>query len=114
TNLGFIDLTCVNAATEARLDVNGGTLVNAVGGTIRSSAAAGGNRALNAQLDNQGALEVQQSISIGNSGRMFTSTAGAVEVQSGKTLTVSGGSSTLGAGSVLTGGGVLDLAGSHT
>src|SRR5262249_55472408 len=44
TNLGLIELTCVNAATQARLDITSGTLVNAGGGTIRSSVAAGGDR----------------------------------------------------------------------
>src|SRR5206468_2240714 len=68
TNLGLIDLTSINAATTAQLDVTSGTLVNAVGGAIRSSAAAGGSRQLNAALDNQGTLTVEQTLTMNRSG----------------------------------------------
>src|SRR5262249_36496706 len=65
TNFGLIELTCVNAATQARLDVTSGTLVNAGGGTIPSSVAAGGGRQLNAAPANQGTLKVEQALNMG-------------------------------------------------
>jgi hypothetical protein len=129
TNLGLIELTCVNAATQARLDVTSGTLVNAGGGTIRSSVAAGGDRQLNAALDNQGTLTVAQTLSMNSSGSVdsnsgtITLTSGDLSINSSpnfhttgaidlgaRTLTISGGSFNFDAGSV-TGTGTLALSG---
>src|SRR5262249_54589060 len=124
----LIDLTCVNAATQARLDVTSGTLVNAAGGTIRSSAAAGGDRQLNAALDNQGTVTVEQTLSMNrggsgesnSGGRTFNKgdlsinsspnfgTTGAIDIGAGRTFTISGGTFNLDAGSV-TGAGTLAL-----
>src|SRR5262249_7743052 len=128
TNFGLIELTCVNAATQARLDVTSGTLVNAGGGTIRSSVAAGGDRQLNAALDNQGTLTVAQTLSMNssqavdsNSGTITLtsgdlsinsspnfSTTGAIDIGGGRTFTISGGTFNFDAGSV-TGSGTLAL-----
>src|SRR5262249_33084923 len=130
TNLGLIDLTCVNAGTQARLDVTSGTLVNAVGGTIRSSVAVGGGRQLNAALDNQGTLTVEQTLSMNRGGSVDSNsgaitlttgdlsinsgpnfgTTGAIDIGVGRTFTISGGTFNFDAGSV-TGAGTLALSG---
>jgi hypothetical protein len=117
TNQGAIEITLAggsNFGYDSRLDVTAGALVNTVSASIQSLVGIrGGNRQLNAALDNQGTLDVQQTLSISNSSRTFTNATGAVNVVSGSLLTNAGGSSVLGSASVLTGGGQIDLAGSH-
>src|SRR5262249_36914317 len=65
TNQGAIEITQSggsNFGYDSRLDVSSGTLVNAAGASIASLIGVrGGNRQLNASLDNQGTLDVQQS-----------------------------------------------------
>jgi hypothetical protein len=114
-NLGQLELTAINTnGTTAELVVQNGTLVNAVGGLVAVQQGTGGTRNLNAELDNQGRLEVSQNLAINrasaqhsNSGtiELLTgnvaltqtgtapsfATSGAVILGAGRTLSVSGG-----------------------
>ncbi|MEX2140377.1 MAG: putative Ig domain-containing protein, partial [Pirellulales bacterium] len=114
TNNGTIELTSINGALHgATLNVSSGTLINV--GEIESAPGTGGARRLNAQLDNRGTLAVLQSLDMNNNtGRTFTSTDGAIEVDTGKTLTIINGTTVLGSNSVLTGSGGINLDGTHT
>src|SRR6185436_17172452 len=98
----------------ASLTVTAGTLINAPGATIVSLATGGSTRALNAQLDNQGTITVNQALSLGranaahqhsgtidlaggdliinlNSGTSSFTTTGAFTIPATRTLTVNGG-----------------------
>src|SRR5262249_18263180 len=67
-NGGTIELTDVGAAYGANLTVTNGSLTNAAGAEIRASAGAGGNRALNLELLNDGAVQIAQTTTLGRSG----------------------------------------------
>src|SRR2546423_4845881 len=88
------------------LNLTTGTLTNSPSGTISTLVGNGGGRALNAQIDNQGTISVAQSLSIDNPSRTFTSTAGTLNVASGRTVTISNGTTVLGAGTILLGSAV--------
>src|SRR5439155_12089969 len=62
--------------TGAVLNVTAGTLVNDSGGIISASVGDGGVRTLNAPVDNQGAIRVNQPLGVTNSGRTFKSSQG--------------------------------------
>ncbi len=64
TNNGSLVMTAVGVGYSVTLSVPNGTLVNGAGGTISSIAGSGGSRTLAAQLDNQGTLQVSQSLTI--------------------------------------------------
>jgi hypothetical protein len=53
SNAGTIDLTSANANYSETLTVTGGTLVNASGATLSTSAGTGRNRTISAHFDNQ-------------------------------------------------------------
>ncbi|MCC7003763.1 MAG: hypothetical protein IT357_16520 [Gemmatimonadaceae bacterium] len=113
TNTGLIRLTVADAGYTSTLAVTNGTLINEVGGIIRSVTGPGA-RTLNAQLDNRGLLDVAYPLTIGrpssahvNSGTIdltlanltlnqsgttpsFTNT-GTILVPTGRTMSVSGG-----------------------
>ncbi len=130
TNQGAIELTVTfGVAYSAQLVVTNGTLVNAPGASILSlpGAVAGGARTLNAQLDNQGDVDVQTPLTLDrpsaahlNSGTItlsggnllltqggttpsFVST-GTIAIGAGRTLQVNGGSFTSGTAATLGGG----------
>src|SRR5438876_6300030 len=63
-NNGTIELTSTNGAITPALHVTSGTLVNAAGGQINILAGTGGGRTLDAQLDNQGTLNVADTLTI--------------------------------------------------
>jgi hypothetical protein len=139
TNNGAIDLTAINASgTTAQLTVTNGTLINAGGatpGVIRALAGNGGARGLNAALDNQGILTVDQALTMArgssvhaNSGTINVSggdltitqsgtspsftNSGTINVPSGRTWTVTGGTwthggPTLGGATQATGGALV-------
>jgi hypothetical protein len=118
TNLGLIELVnntgnCCGP-TIANLNLTAGTLTNALGATIRSLGPSAPANILNAQVTNLGAIDVQQSLSITNSGRTFTSDAGTLNISAGQTLTVNGGTSSLGSGTVFAGAGKLSLTNTPT
>jgi hypothetical protein len=113
TNNGTIDLTSSPSfSTAAFLNVTNGTLLNAAGASIQSNVGGGGTRTLNAQLDNQGTLSVNQPLSVTNTSRTFTNTTGTIDVPVGSVLTINNGTSVLG-GSGFTGTGVIDLSGTQ-
>jgi len=114
TNNGVIELTAINGAgNTAALNVSSGTLTNAASGSIQSLAGAGGSRILNAQVTNLGTLTVSQNLTMSNSARTFTSTSGTIQVDPAKVLTITDGATALGSASLLSGGGQIDLAGTH-
>jgi len=64
TNNGTIILTDSTSSYGATLHVTAGTLTNAPGGVIDARVGASGTRTLDAQLDNQGTVNVNRSLSI--------------------------------------------------
>jgi hypothetical protein len=135
TNNGTIDLTAINGAsgTTAQLTVTSGTLTNAPGAIITSSAGTGGARTLAVALNNQGTLTVAQPLTMnlsaavhtngstgvinitggdltlnqGGVGPSFTN-LGTINLPSGRTWTVTGGAWTH-SGPTLGSGGALVL-----
>ena len=112
TNAGLIttnDLSTYNYTTT--LSVTTGTLTNT--GIIRTLDTTGGGSAgvINAQLDNQGLLDLVSDGSISNAGRTFDTSTGAINVASGKILTINGGTTLFGAGTALSGAGTISFAG---
>ncbi len=87
TNNGTIELTSYNAGYTTGLTVLNGTLVNASGGVIRSLAGSAGGRNLGAQLDNQGLLDVQHSMSLNRTSSVNVN-SGSIAVASGAALTL--------------------------
>ncbi len=118
TNNGLIELRTLDAFFGNSLTV-GGTLVNAPGAIIRSVPGFGG-KTLAAQLNNQGAVEVNEVLSLSrgsaahvNSGSIAVSGGNLSVSQSGTTPSFTNtGAITLAAGRVLAvGGGTLTLTG---
>ncbi|MGE5743833.1 MAG: beta strand repeat-containing protein [Gemmatimonadota bacterium] len=135
TNNGTIDLTAINgtSGTTAQLTVTSGTLTNAPGAIITSSAGTGGARTLAVALNNLGTLTVAQPLTMnlsaavhtngstgvinitggdltlnqGGAGPSFTN-LGTVNLPSGRTWTVTGGAWTH-SGPALGSGGALVL-----
>ncbi len=121
TNAGTIDLVSENSSYTTILAMPSGTLVNASTGTIRALPGGGGGaRQLNAQLDNQGTLLVNNPLTINRSGAAHVN-SGSIAIQGANlTLTQGGtspsftntGSITLAAGRTWTvTNGTLDLGG---
>ncbi|CAN0437304.1 unnamed protein product, partial [Phaeothamnion confervicola] len=93
------------------MNVTTGTLINALGATIRSTGVTGATNTLNAQVTNLGTIDVQQPMKITNTGRTFTTSAGTINVAAGQTLSVFDGTTSVGTGTVLTGSGTFGLTG---
>ncbi len=106
TNNGLIELTSINGNEQAAtLNVTNGSLTNAPNRTIDVLAGTGGRRALNAQLDNSGII----NIGIG----LTNNAAGAHHVNSG-TINVVGGNLAIvqsGATPVFDNSGTINIAG---
>ncbi|MEO6068829.1 MAG: hypothetical protein ABIQ41_12720, partial [Gemmatimonadales bacterium] len=139
TNNGAIGLTAASSGYGATLVVTSGTLTNAATGTITAlpGAQASGPRTLTAQLDNQGTVTVNQSLTINQTSAAHT-TSGTIDVSGGdltltqsgtspsftnsgtvtigtvRTWTVTGGAFTNASGGTLQGTGTLDLTGGVT
>ena len=113
TNNGLIDLTQIggNNPLTATLNVSRGTLINAAGKTIRAAAGTGGLRALDAQIVNNGIIDVDAPLSVSNFERTFTSIGGTLDIAAGQTLSITSGTTLLGSGTQLPGAGTLELAG---
>jgi hypothetical protein len=133
TNNGLLELTDITSSYGATLNVTTGTLVNAASGTISATTGTLGPRTLNAQLDNQGTINVATAanqaltinraaavhqnsggitiasgdITIGGAGQSFTNT-GAISVAAGDTFRVTAGTFTHNGGSI-SGAGALQL-----
>ncbi|MDH4351081.1 MAG: hypothetical protein OEW56_08040, partial [Gemmatimonadota bacterium] len=106
TNAGAIVLHDDQPNASAALTVTAGTLLNT--GTISSIASwGGGTRTLTATVDNQGTIDVTFPLTVANTGRTFTTTAGTLSVTS--TLTLSSGTVLFGTGTQLTGNGTVSL-----
>ncbi len=138
TNNGLVELTTENAGYQSNLIVTNGTFVNAPGATFLVAAGAGGARTLSAQLDNQGALQVNLAFTLNrassthvNSGTItlagtgdFTinqtgttpsfTNSGTVVVPTGRTLTIAGGAINLTPGLVSGYGGYFATTGAPT
>jgi VCBS repeat-containing protein len=108
TNDGLVEMTSNDGAPSSRLTVTSGTLTNGPGGTLRSSGVRN-LRILTASIDNQGTVDIDQNLSLTNSGGSFRSSDGALDILSGTTLTVGGGSAHLGTGTGLVGSGTVDF-----
>src|SRR5215471_16436380 len=110
TNSAAIELTSSGAATTANLTVTAGTLTNALTGTISSLVGSAGARSLNAKLDNQGLITIQQSLVL-NKAAAAHANHGTITIAATKTLTVTGASLTEFPAAILQGSGTLTLAG---
>ncbi len=107
TNSGAIELTSIDTSKAATLTVTSGTLTNAAGANLRALPGTGGARSLFAQLDNPGTLTVAQDLGLDITNRTFNN-SGKLDIASGRTLTVGGGTFNLQTGTV-TGSGALSL-----
>src|SRR5439155_17049770 len=92
TNNGLIEFTNINNGGQAAvLSVTNGTLTNAPGGTIASLATGGSTRTLDAQLDNQGTVDVSQALTLSHANAVH-SNSGTITLTAGNfTVTQSGG-----------------------
>ena len=132
TNSGVIELTSVVEVQNATLNVNSGSLVNAAGGQINVLAGTGGPRTLGVQLDNRGTVTINQALTLDQgsadhlnngtitlSGGDFTvsqsfitpsfTTTGTIDIPSGRTFTVSGGTFVNVTPGIIQGFGTLDI-----
>jgi hypothetical protein len=136
TNNGLIDIVSTGSGYTTSVVVTNGVLVNGASGTIRSSVGAGGARNLNAALDNSGALDILQPLTLSRTGAAHVNRAavtlassdlsvsqtaagsftnlGSVTLGAGRTLSVSGGTADLTGGSISGLGGTLQLASGST
>ena len=109
TNTGTVKVSG-GLGVPGELVVAGGPLVNELGGVIQST---GAPAILDAELDNRGRLDVDADLTLPNTGGIFDSSTGEIDVAAGRTLTIDGGTTRLGTGSTFTGTGILDLIGTH-
>src|SRR5512143_2672786 len=93
TNNGTIDLTAINgtSGTTAQLTVTSGTLTNAPGAIITSSAGTGGARTLAVALNNLGTLTVAQPLTMNLSAAVHTNGSTGVINITGGDLTLNQG-----------------------
>ena len=118
TNAGKIILTNTRTSSSigwgSYLTVTSGTLVNQ--GEIETLEGETANeRGLNAVLDNQGLLDLQQGLLMDyNSGRVFDSSTGTINVPWGKLFRISGGTTVWTNNTQLQGSGTIQLNGTHT
>jgi hypothetical protein len=106
TNGASIELTSTGAATAATLTVTSGALINSPAGSISSLVGAGGARTLASLLDNQGLVDVKQSLTITKAGLAHMN-SGTLAVAATKTVTIVGSSFTNSQTGVLTGSGAI-------
>ena len=107
TNQGTIKLDD-SSSQSASLTLTSGILTNT--GTIQSldttAGSGSGGRTLTATVDNQNTIDVDVDLTLVNSGTTFTN-SGAIDVASGATFTIFGGTTQLDTGSSFTGPGAL-------
>ena len=135
TNRGTIELTTTIAGVGAALVVSSGSLVNAPGGQINVLPGAGGTRDFHLQLDNQGTMTINQTLTMtpnganhlnsgtinliggdlgvsqfGGSSPFFTfTTTGTIDIPSGRIFAVQNGGTLNYAGGTIGGAGTLYL-----
>ncbi|MDP2852034.1 MAG: hypothetical protein Q8O23_01380, partial [Gallionella sp.] len=118
TNNGVIELGTNFSGATVSLTVNAGagTLTNASGATLRTgfTGSTEAGSIINANVTNQGTMDVTAGLSINNPATFDSSGISALTLSNGAVLTVNGGTTQLGAGTVLSGTGTLSLAGTHT
>ena len=95
--------------TRGTLTISAGTLIN--NGTIQSDGAAGST--LTGQVTNLGTIDVDANLTLNNSG-FFRSDAGTIDVATGQTFTVNGGTTQLGNGTGFLGTGTMNMIGTPT
>jgi len=89
------------------------TLVNT--GTINNNANTGGDNYLNGAVTNTGTIHVTgDDMRINNAGAGLVTSAGTLSVDSGRTLTISDGTTSFGGSTVLAGAGTINLINTHT
>ncbi len=119
TNFGLIELTSSGGSFTMSLRITNGTLTNANGGVLTSLVGTGGGRNVVAPVVNQGRINVAQNFTLDNADRSFISTAGTINVSTGRALAIKGGRLPtqglvrFGSGTVLSGTGSVDLGGEH-
>ncbi|MBT8002152.1 MAG: hypothetical protein HN578_04450, partial [Rhodospirillales bacterium] len=109
TNAGTIILTDnTGVSTSSLLTVTTGILTNT--GTIQYADVNSTVQEIDASLDNQGTLDVDgtNTVRLTNTAGTFTNT-GIVDIASGATFTVNGGTVAANTGGILTGDGTLDV-----
>ena len=106
SNFGAIRIESIDAPHVSELTVTTGTLSNL--GTIDVNLGAGGPRKITANIDNNGGLNVNLSISLPKAGGTFTN-SGTTTVASGSTLTFSGSSFNNAPGGTIQGGGIISV-----
>ncbi|MGN7613868.1 hypothetical protein ACQZV8_17500, partial [Magnetococcales bacterium HHB-1] len=96
------------------LKLTSGTLTN--NGTIQSSDTSGGgsDNEITANIINHGTLSVDSNLILYNNGRIFDSSHGTLNIASGKKLTISSGTTRFGGETTFSGGGRIELTGTHT
>jgi len=135
TNNGTIELVAINSAgITSQLTVSNGTLVNAPGATIDVVAGAGGERFLNAALENHGSVKVNQALTLnrasalhsnrgtidvtggdlivsqsGGNPSLVNTTPGFISIAAGRTLKITSGNVTNDAGAKIGGSGTFDV-----
>jgi hypothetical protein len=112
-NRGIVELTSEGDSERfATLNVTSGSITNVAGGVIRvlEGVGMGGQRQINAHLDNRGRLEVERDLIF--SGNVMNN--GTVHLADGKTLTFLVPTIWIHRGGAITGAGALSLAGGST
>src|SRR5262249_3259921 len=82
-NHGLIEITGTNPNYYSSLGVTTGTLVNAPDGTLHTLVGGGGGRNLNAELDNQGMLLVDQGLVVSSQPGQAHRNSGTITLVSG-------------------------------
>jgi hypothetical protein len=87
TNNGTINMTSAGGGFTSQLAVTAGTFTNAAGGTVNSQVGAGGSRAINGVVDNQGSIVVDQALAFQRAGAAHVN-SGTITVNGSATLTI--------------------------
>jgi hypothetical protein len=90
TNNGVIQLIDIAGNSTVVLNVTNGTLTNAPGALLETLPGSGGFPTLNAQLDNQGTLNLNQRLNINRTGAAHTN-SGVITVRADLTVSQLGG-----------------------
>ena len=104
TNGGIILLDTSDVSpVDTTLTVTGGVLANSGVINIVDGAGGGGNRTIDADIDNSGGeITVSAPAMIENTGHVFDTATGTITVNGTNTLTINGGTTIIGSGTELT------------
>jgi hypothetical protein len=112
TNNGLVELASIGPSAPATLTVTGGTLTNAAGAVINALQTFSDPSFVNAQLDNQGTINVNSA-----NGLTITHTKGSAALTSSGTINVNGGNLVLnqsGTTAVFVNTGLLNISNGRT